>query len=616
MNNSCRLVSLLLAFTSLVPASAYTVQAREIEGKPKVFDLLNLEISNVDSLVGYFRSRQADSRRAVVLPGFKPTSTISLQEQKWADEGMEHKFFVHSGYQPSYFYGDDIDWQLWPVKDNELRWQLHRMKWWVPMGKAYRNSGDEKYAKEWMYQYRDWIAKNPLGNYISTAGRKMISADNMYWAWRPLETSHRIEDQIRQFMLFLPSPLFDGEFISEFLVNYHRHCEHIMAHFSAQGNHLLFQAQRLLYASVFFPEFKDAKRWRETALKILNDEISRQVYKDGVHYELDPHYHVASINIFYAALQICHTNGLQGVFPDTYAETVHNMIRLVYNWSFPDLTSPQFSDFHGQYNMPPLYSAWRDVFSDDGMIARLATDGREGSVPDYLSKAFEIGGFYCLRNAWDKEATVMIVKAGPKGEWHNQPDNGTFEYWRKGRNFFPDSGAYVYGGDSSVNEQRAWFRRTSVHNTLTLDGKNIIFEDSRLCYWEETDSSTVMSVLNCPYPGLSHLRTVNFHNDGRVSITDEAYGPAQGEVAIHFNLLPCSPQEQLDKMSVSTAFPDGNNIRLQLSAPEGSVMERQEGRVSYAYRQFVERPAYRVKAYKKSGETLVFRTEIIPAKAL
>ena len=69
-------------------------------------------------------------------------------------------------------------------------------------------------------------------------------------------------------------------------------------------------------------------------------------------------------------------------------------------------------------------------------------------------------------------------------------------------------------------------------------------------------------------------------------------------------------------MSVSTAFPDGNNIRLQLSAPEGSVMERQEGRVSYAYRQFVERPAYRVKAYKKSGETLVFRTEIIPAKAL
>ena len=198
---------------------------------------------------------------------------------------------------------------------------------------------------------------------------------------------------------------------------------------------------------------------------------------------------------------------------------------------------------------------------------------------------------------------------------HNQPDNGTFEYWRKGRNFFPDSGAYVYGGDASVNEQRAWFRRTCVHNTLTLDGKNIVFEDSRLCYWEETDSSTVMSVLNCSYPGLLHLRTVDFHNDGKVLITDEAFGPDSGTVAIHFNILPCSPTEKLDEMTVSTAFPDNNNITLQVSAPDGAVMKRQEGRVSYAYRQFVERPAYKVEVYKKSGEVLTFRTSIIPEKS-
>lgn len=30
------------------------------------------------------------------------------------------------------------------------------------MGKAYRLSGDEKYAKEWTKQYIDWIRKNPL----------------------------------------------------------------------------------------------------------------------------------------------------------------------------------------------------------------------------------------------------------------------------------------------------------------------------------------------------------------------------------------------------------------------------------------------------------------------
>ena len=36
-------------------------------------------------------------------------------------------FFVHKGYQPSYNYGKDINWQYWPVQDNELRWQLHRL---------------------------------------------------------------------------------------------------------------------------------------------------------------------------------------------------------------------------------------------------------------------------------------------------------------------------------------------------------------------------------------------------------------------------------------------------------------------------------------------------------
>ena len=103
------------------------------------------------ALLEYFRTR-----RGVVCPDVDLDSVvISADEQRWADEALEHRFFVHSGYQPSFFYGDDIDWQYWPVKDNELRWQLHRMKWWVPMGKAYRRSGDERYATEWCAEYND-----------------------------------------------------------------------------------------------------------------------------------------------------------------------------------------------------------------------------------------------------------------------------------------------------------------------------------------------------------------------------------------------------------------------------------------------------------------------------
>ena len=101
----------------------------------------------------------------------------------------------------SYNYGKDINWQYWPVQDNELRWQLHRHKWFTPMGKAYRISGDEKYAKEWAYQYMDWIKKNPLTGVekeeyeLVSAGEVKGNAENVRFAWRPLEVSNRLQDQ-------------------------------------------------------------------------------------------------------------------------------------------------------------------------------------------------------------------------------------------------------------------------------------------------------------------------------------------------------------------------------------------------------------------------------------
>ena len=73
-------------------------------------------------LLDYFRHRTDVNSIGVDPDNVK----LSKTDRKWADDGLRHVFFVHNGYQPSYFYGDDINWQYWPVKDNELRWQLHR----------------------------------------------------------------------------------------------------------------------------------------------------------------------------------------------------------------------------------------------------------------------------------------------------------------------------------------------------------------------------------------------------------------------------------------------------------------------------------------------------------
>ena len=95
----------------------------------------------------------------------------------------------------------------------------------------------------------------------------------------------------------------------------------------------------------------------------------------------------------------------------------------------------------------------------------------------------------------------MVVKAGPKGEWHCQPDNGTFELWFNGRNLFPDTGAYVYAGSAEVMKLRNWFRQTRVHNTLTLDGRNLETTQSVTGLWQPEGKEQILVTENPGYKG-------------------------------------------------------------------------------------------------------------------
>lgn len=397
---------------------AVCVEAQQV--RKEAFALLNLEQPALEkvkaacarqhwdeaaqALLDYYRHRNGVVHPDLDLQHIK----ISKEEQKWADDALGHTFFVHKGYQPSYNYGKDINWEYWPVQDNELRWQLHRHKWFTPMGKAYRLSGDEKYAKEWAYQYIDWIEKNPLTEVepeeyeLVSAGEVKGDAENVRFAWRPLEVSNRLQDQTLQFLLFVNSSSFTPAFLTEFLVNYHRHALHILNNYSAQGNHLLFEAQRIVYAGAFFPEFKEAASWRESGINTLNREIKKQVYTDGGHYELDPHYHLAAINIFCKALRMADVNGFRQEFPAAYVATVKHMIEFYSNVCFPDYSNPCFSDAKLGNRSAEVgnYQDWLKIFPDCEWIRYYATEGREGSPLSYLSHGALDSGFFTFRNGW------------------------------------------------------------------------------------------------------------------------------------------------------------------------------------------------------------------------
>lgn len=569
-------------------------------------------------LLKYFRTRKPVELFGLDLENVK----VSKLEQKQADEALEHKFYAHKGYQPSYFYGNDIDWRYWPVKDNELRWQLHRHYWFIPLAKCYYVTQDARYIDAWMEQYADWVKKNPLDGVerlkAAGASEAEIAAEkeNIRFAWRPMEAGRRLQDLLTEFALTIRSPRFTPQFLNLFLRTYRQHADHILHNYSKQGNHLLFEAQRMLFAGIYFPEFREAAEWRRSGIEILNREIGVQVYPDGMQFELDFGYHIAAIDIFLKALGMASANGYESEFPASYVETVGKMTVVTWNLLFPDYSNPMFGDTksHDKSSLQRQFRSWSKVFPDDKQLQWFATEGRKGALPDYTSQQFPASGFYVLRTGWDKDAAVTVVKAGPPAFWHNQPDNGTFDYWRRGRNFFPDSGSYVYGGDSAVLAQRNWFRQTRVHNTVTLDDRDLEKTDSKLLLWKTTPELTTLVTENPSYEGLTHRRAMFFTAEGLLVIADQVSGTAAGKVGVHFNLCPGRIEYAKDG-TVRTLFADGNNIRIKTSATVPVQIREEEGWVSTAYRKKEERPAYAVEAQKDAGGEMLFVTVIAPDEA-
>lgn len=626
------LVALLLVFWGV---DAAPKKSSHIVGDPMaLFEMLDLERPGLEQvkkaytegnlkaankeLQKYFRKREGINLIDVNLEKI----SIKKNEQKWADDALEHKFYAHKGYE-SYFYGDDINWRLWPVKDNELRWQLHRHYWFVPLCKAYYLSRDTRYVDAWVEHYTDWVKKNPLDGVerlkAQGASEEELKAEkeNVRFAWRPMETSRRMQDQLTEFTLTLHSSRFTPDFLNLFLRMYRQHADYIMHHFSKQGNHLLFEAQRMVYAGTFFPEFKEAASWRKAGIDILNREIGVQVYPDGMQFELDFGYHTASIDIFLKALKMARANGMGNEFPKSYVETVEKMAIVVYNLIFPDYSNPMFGDTktHEKSSLKRQFRQWGKIFSQNEQLPWFASESKQGVMPSYTSNAFKNSGFYILRTGWDMSSTVTVVKAGPPAFWHNQPDNGTFDYWHKGRNFFPDSGSYVYAGDKEVMALRNWFRQTRVHNTLTLDNKNLEKTDSKLLKWETSDKETILVTENPSYEGLRHRRTMFFPKDGVLVIVDQVAGEATGKVGIHFNLCPSEISFAKDG-TLSTLFKDGNNIRIKTTCNRAARITMEEGWVSYSYRQREQRPSYAVEAQKEDSSEVMFITVITPTDAI
>lgn len=566
------------------------------------------------SLLEYYRTRTT-----VVNPELSLVNvTASADDQLKADYALEYRFFINNYYEDAeakrpYLFKRDgkIDWNYDPLQHHEFRSQIHRHQWMVPQAKVYRKTQDEKYIQSWIEVYSDWMNQNP---------RPQTMNNEEPVSWGALQVAERVVSQIELMAYYMNSGNFTPQWLSTFLVNFAEQVEHIRQNYYEAGNNILIsQARAVTNAAILFPEFKNAESWLNNGSNVLSREVKTQFLSDGMQFELDLSYHIGEISTFNSAMAVAQANNKANKFPADYIESLRKSTDVVMHLTYPNYSVPAFNDTRPvswtKNVLTRNFKKYAEMFPENEEMKWMAYDGKQGRKPTELTKAFAASGYYVLRNGWDKSSTMLIHSNNTSDHWHSQPDNGTFELYHNGRNFFPDAGVYAYSG-AGAQADRNWFRRTKVHNTMTLDDKNVTPE-GKFLKLETKDNIDILVTENQGYTNLKHRRAIFYVDKSFFVLVDEGIGDATGKISLNFNLCEGTTDEvvlDLPQHGAHTAFSNKNNMLFRTFGNAPLTSNAFESKVSYAIGIATERAAYAVEMDKTSDQTARYITVLLPTE--
>src|SRR5262249_19427194 len=148
--------------------------------------------------------------------------------------------------------------------------------------------------------------------------------------------------------LFRGARALSADLFAEMLGDIHDHARHVerhLSHYFSPNTHLTGEALGLYYAGLVFPELRLAARWRALGSRLLDAEGSRQVMKDGVHFELSTCYQRYTTEIYLHYLLLAGRN--KAPVPDEIGVWLERLLDVLLALCHPDGTMPQVGDADG-----------------------------------------------------------------------------------------------------------------------------------------------------------------------------------------------------------------------------------------------------------------------------
>src|SRR5215469_3459623 len=419
-----------------------------------------------------------------------------------AESICEHRFDL-LGYE-NLNYGAQIDWHSdlvhakraprkpWhqihyldfdQVGDSKVTWELNRHQHFVTLAKAFRLSGEEKFAREIFAQWEHWHAENPYPIGINWASSLEVAFRSLSWIWT--------------YFLVAQSPVVPQDFRRQWLEALSvsgRHIERYLSTYFSPNTHLLGEAVALFFIGTLCPELRSSLRWKQRGWEIVLRESERQVRPDGFYFEQSTYYHVYALDFLIHASVLASLNNMQ--FPKEYNSRLERMLDALALLSRAG-PPPRWGDDDGgrvfdsnrnmaEHLVDPL--ATGAVLFGRGDFKAIAGGLREETLwllgekgadkfdriktepADMTSIALSEAGLYVM--SCNEGQLQAIVDAGPQGALaagHGHADALSIVVHADGRELLGDPGTFEYVGEGPERRQ---FRGTAAHNTLQLDERD------------------------------------------------------------------------------------------------------------------------------------------------
>ncbi|HEY2628655.1 MAG TPA: alginate lyase family protein [Usitatibacter sp.] len=394
-------------------------------------------------------------------------------------------------------FGKELDYRdASRVGDCKYLWEPNRHLHLVTLAQAHAMTGDARYAETVRMHLESWFDACPfrMGAQWSSSLEPALRLINWALAW--------------QLLGGLDSPLFEGDrgaaFRDRWLESVYQHAAFISGHLSlhsSANNHLVGEVAGLYTAGVAWPHWEMSARWRGTAKEILEREALLQNAPDGVNREQATSYQQFELDLLLLPLLAGRANGDD--FSPAYVARIEAMLVFIASVMDQGGNMPMFGDADDGYvvRLDPRTSFCRYrsllasgalLFSRGDFKAKAAMlddktrwlfgstaarafdsiDTANAALP--IRREFPEGGYYVLGTDFESPSEIRLVAdAGPLGyreiAAHGHADALSFTLSLGGDPFLVDPGTFAYHTEA---QWRSYFRGTSAHNTLRVDGQD------------------------------------------------------------------------------------------------------------------------------------------------